>query len=200
MITKKLRLWYQNLSGDFESLDAASPVWLTQSTPVPSAQPVKCAVGIRAIVPRTPFIGAAIVPVELHASVAINGSPVGSGLHGLRHTDRVEVNGHSVWVAASLTVETTAYDPAVHGERMYCFISKMPLAAGQQVVVCPGAPGKPCNAIYAKDAWKRAMQTQTNLRCANCKFHPEDAEWTPTEPQSRKRIHELLATAIIGRA
>lgn len=197
MIPKIFRVWYQNNSdGDFVPLDTARPLWLSQSTPIPSAQPTDYAVGIHPIAPRAHFIGVAIVPVELHASVAINGTPVGSGMHGLRHADRLDLNGHSVWIAASLSVEPTAYDPAVHGEPKHCFISKMPLVAGQAIVLCPGRPGVPCNVIYAQESWEMVMQTQTQLRCANCRFHPDDAEWRPIEHQPRKRINDVLATII----
>jgi hypothetical protein len=158
------------------------------------------AVSIRPITPRDLFICVAIVPPSVRAGVAINGTPIGSGLHGLRHGDRLDANGHRIWAAANRKAEMAPYDPIAHGERQFCFISKMPLAVGQEIVLCPGAPGKPCNVIYARQSWEMAMQVPSRLGCANCGFHPDDAEWKPVDHAPRKRIDDILAAAINGYA
>lgn len=199
-ILPQIRLWCRDHDGNFMPTEVAHSVWFSESSPAPSAQPRDNAIGIRPIRPRGAFIGVAIVPVELQERIAINGTPVGSGLIGLRHADRLDLNGHSVWIAANLSVETTTYDPAVHGEGIFCFISKLPLVTGQAIALCPGLPGKPCNVVCAQESWERAMQVQTQLRCAGCGFRPDDTEWRPTEHQPRKRINDILATVINGRA
>jgi hypothetical protein len=199
-ILPKLRIWCQSHASESISSDVTHPVWFSVSSPTPSAQPLDRAVGIRPIVPRGAFIGVAIVPAELQATIAINGTPIGSGLHGLRHADRLDLNGHSIWIAASSSVEITAYDPAIDGDKNYCFITKAPLAAGQAIVRCPGFRGKACNVIYLRDAWERAMQTPTRLRCANCGFRPDEAEWQPPQHEPRRRLDDILATIVSGRA
>jgi hypothetical protein len=191
-IAPRIRLWGKDEGRDLVASDIAHAVWLSGSSQFVSTQPHLGAVGLRPIVPRGAFIGVAIVPMELGVRVAINGTVFGSGLHGLKHADRVDVNGHRIWIAASLQIETTAYDPAIHGEHVYCYISKLPIVAGQEIVRCPGVPGTPCNVIYAKESWERAMQTNSQLSCANCKFRPDLAEWRPNEKQAKRRIDDIL--------
>jgi len=199
-IIPKFRVWRREHAGDVAPTDVTQPMWFSESSPTPSAQPLDRAVGIRPIVPRGAFIGVAIVPIELQATIAINGTPVGSGLHGLRHTDRLDLNSHSIWIAANSSAEITSYDPAIDGDKNYCFITKAPLAAGQAIVRCPGFRGKLCNVVYLKESWERAMQTPTRLRCAYCGFRPDEAEWQPPKHEPRRRLDDILATIVNGRA
>jgi hypothetical protein len=193
-----IRIWHRGQASGLTSLDVTHPAWFTESSAAPHLEPRDRAVGLWPIVPKGNFIAVAIVPADLQAKVAINGTAIHSGLHGLSHTDRLDLNGHSVWIAASLSIEPTTYDPAVHGEHKRCFISKAPLEAGQEVVLCPGRPGKPCGVVYAKQSWQRLMESSTRLRCANCDFRPDDAEWRPSEHRPERRINDILDTITNG--
>ena len=110
----------------------------------------------------------------------------------LRHADRLDINGHAVWFATSSALETTTYDPSIHGDSAFCYLTKARLEPGQAVVVCPAAPGTTCNAIYTEEAWELAMKSATMRKCANCGFRPDESEWMPSAPRPRKKIDELL--------
>ena len=155
--------------------------------------PREAAMAIHPASSRGGLIGVALVPVELHRRASFNGVPLRSGACGLRHADRLEVYGHSLWIAANSSVEPTAYDPAIHGEGLVCFLTKAPLQKGESVVLCPGAPGKPCSVIYKQESWEMAMQSTTRLRCTNCNFRPDEAPWRPPVDHPSKRIDDLLA-------
>jgi hypothetical protein len=148
--------------------------------------------------PRANFIGVAMVPPELEERVALNGTPLWSGMHGLRHGDRLALNGHNIWVAASTVVEPILYDPAVHGQGLVCYLTRDRLAPGESIVRCPGSNGKSCDVIYKKQAWDLAMQATPPMRCPNCNFQPGEAEWEPPQDTVKRRMHDILALITNG--
>ena len=198
-ILPQMRIWYRNSAGAMSKIDFSNPVWFRDTAHILNPQHLELAIGIRPIVPRAAFIGVVIVPPELDACVALNGTLLRSGINGLRHADRLEINGHSIWVAAVRSVEPCAYDAAVHGADVFCILTKARLSPGESIVLCPGSGGKACNVIYKKDAWDMAMQASSRLRCPNCQFRPDDADWQPPNREPKKRIHELLGSTINGR-
>jgi hypothetical protein len=194
-----LCIWHAKPDSGATRHHVSHPLWFTESAPFPSTEPQELAVGIRPIPLRAGFIGVAMVPPELDERVALNGTPLWSGMHGLRHGDRLEINGHNIWVAARTSVEAVAYDPAVHGQALICFLTRDRLAPGEAIVLCPGSNGKACNVIYKKQAWDLAMQATPRLRCTNCSFGPDDAEWEPPKDHVKRRIHDVLASVTNGR-
>lgn len=122
-----------------------------------------------------------------------NGVPLTAGVHLLTHADRLEYAGRTWWVAAACEVRETAFDPLVHGEDVYCYITKARLRAGDAIVVCPGRPGGPCDAIYRKAAWDMALGANARFRCPRCKFEPAAGDWRPELPEAHSlpRLLEL---------
>lgn len=193
-----LCVWHRGEDGQLAALVADHPIWFAHHAPVPSEQPQENAVAVHAVSSPSGVIGAALVPDDLDSSAALNGVPLRAGLHVLRHTDRLDLNEHSVWFAAQSTCESTTYDPEVHGENVFCYLTKARLETGQAIVVCPAAPGKTCNAIYKQRSWELAMKSTTMRKCANCGYRPDDAEWKPSVPRPRKKIDELLHSLTDG--
>lgn len=188
----ELRVLHRDQDGRFAALAANNPVWFSDGTQVPTEEQHPGAIGIFPIGLLDGVIGAALVPDELDTHAALNGIPRRAGLHLLRHTDRLDLGEHSVWVAASSVVEVTNYVPAIHGEKAYCYLTKASLKPGQEIVACPAAPGKKCDAIYTQKAWDLAMSSETMRKCANCGFSPHDSAWTPSTPKTKKPLRELL--------
>jgi hypothetical protein len=198
-ITPRLCVWHSEHAGRPSKTDIAESVWLSDSLPARRETAQKGAVGIRPIVPRANFIGVAFVPPELDERVTLNGTPLWSGMHGLRHGDRLALGGHNIWVAASKVAEPVAYDPAVHGEGLVCCVTRDRLAPGEQIVRCPGAGGKACDVIYKKEAWDLAMQATPPMRCPGCNFHPGDEQWEPPRETAKRQMHTFLAAITNGK-
>lgn len=154
-------------------------------SPAPRLLPVGAAAG---------GVGALLVPLGLQSQIARNGVPLPSGAHLLRHADRLDYAGRTYWVAAVREVREVPYDAAVHGDDVYCYITKSRLRAGEPIVVCPGRPGAPCDAIYRKPAWEMALEANARFRCPRCRFEPAAGEWRPTVPRPG-RLEALLALA-----
>jgi hypothetical protein len=131
-------------------------------------------------------IGVLLVRDETAESVSVNGIPVPSGLHLLRHADRLDVADRVYWVSAAPRVEEAAYDPAVHGPDVFCYLTKARLHPAQRIKICPGLPGQACGAIYKAEAWEMAMQSEPPMPCASCGYHTRRAEWQP--PSVRVQI------------
>jgi hypothetical protein len=133
-----------------------------------------------------------LVPPLSAARVSRNGQPMPVGLHGMQHGDRLDMAGHTYWVAVQPAAQRTVYDPEVHGADMFCFLSKKRLAAGDPIAFCPGVPGTPCGALYTQRAWDLLNSPESKLRCSGCGFHAGAASWTPPSPPERKVLDDLL--------
>jgi hypothetical protein len=127
-------------------------------------------------------VAALLVP-PCSGSVVRNGVPLPSGVHVVRHKDRIDHGGETCWIAVEHEVRVSVYQPDVHGVDVYCFITKARLHAGEEIVVCPGRPGAECAAIYKKPAWDMALEANERFRCPRCGFDPAAADWQPTLPR-----------------
>ena len=119
--------------------------------------------------------------------VALNGVPLGSGMHPIRPTDRLDVATDSYWLSEDLTPQRTCYDPEQHGPDARCCMTKARLQAGQDIVICPGRPGSPCQVIYKAAAWDAVMQSSRGMKCPNCGYQPRQAAWSPPQPRLRRK-------------
>ena len=128
-------------------------------------------------------VAALLVPHQFDRLLMRNGVPLVSGTHVLRHTDRLDYEGRTWWVAARREVGDVPYEAAIHGEDVYCFITKARLQADEVIVVCPGPSGAECGAIYRKAAWEMVQQSNARFRCPRCGFDPAAADWQPTLPR-----------------
>ena len=193
-IAPQFRIWHEPRTGEIASDEITQPAWLAESSPLTRAHPDESAVAIWPIRPRATLIGVVVVPPDLELRIALNGSPLISGMHALRHADRLSNNGHEIWIAASAAIETALYDPAVHGEDVFCFLTKARLEVGEEIVRCPGFQGNTCNVIYKKASWDMAMQSASNMHCPNCGFRTGESDWQPPQHRPKKEINALLAT------
>lgn len=137
-------------------------------------------------------IAVALVAPHALGDVSCNGRPLSAGLWPLRHADRLDVDGRSIWIAVETSVDEMRFDPATHGVDVHCFITKKRLAAGDEIAICPGTPGKSCGAIYALAAWRLAQKSTRPFKCPGCGYSPTKAVWQPQLPQPNKTLEKLL--------
>lgn len=136
-------------------------------------------------------LAALIVPDGRAGTVAVNGVPLAGGMSIVQHTDRIEWSGRTVWVVAAARIEVVAYDPAVHGKDIRCFITKASLKSGEPSVRCPGHDGR-CGLMYRQAAWDMALETDQKFRCPQCGFDPNSGEWKPESPQQTEGLDDLM--------
>ncbi len=148
------------------------------------------------VVPVRPGRGA-VAALLVPESVAVrrNGAPVPSGAHALLHADCLDVDGVRYWVAAAAEIAVSQYDPATHGEGLYCFFTKARLKDGEAIVVCPGRPGSECSVIYKQAAWEMAIKADVKFQCPRCGFDPAAGDWQPSlpKPSQLPKLFELAA-------
>jgi hypothetical protein len=132
-------------------------------------------------------VAAAIVPVGLAAYVTLNHQPLGPGITVLAHQDRLAVDESVCCISAEGSDAPVAYDPAVHGDNLFCARTKARLAPGEPVVACPGVG---CGLLYKAEAWC------IGLPCAACQFDPQKGGWRPTTARAKgTTLNELLQLA-----
>ncbi|MBC8875232.1 MAG: hypothetical protein H8E44_37900 [Planctomycetes bacterium] len=149
-------------------------------------------VAVTPIRPTDDAIAVALVTPAADHAVARNGIPLPVGLHPLRHADRLDVGDRTYWLSGQKGVEETEYDPDVHGEDVYCMLTKARLAPGQSIKICPGREGRECGVIYKSAAWDMFMESGTPTKCPNCGYHSGEAEWEPPQPKPRRTLDGLL--------
>lgn len=148
------------------------------------------------LIPTRPGSGAlAALLVPAGAAVMRNGVPLPAGSHALFHADALTIQGRRYWVATSVEVAVTQYEPATHGENVFCFFTKARLKPGEAIVVCPGKPGAECSVIYKQAAWEMALKASVKFQCPRCGFDPAAGDWQPTIPQPAQlpRLFDLAA-------
>lgn len=148
------------------------------------------------LIPTRPGSGAlAALLVPAGTAVIRNGVPLPAGAHALAHADALTVEGRRYWVAAAIEVAVTQYDPAAHGDNVFCFFTKARLKPGEAIVVCPGRPGAECSVIYKQGAWEMAIKADLKFHCPRCGFDPTAGDWEPTPPRPTQlpRLFQLAA-------
>ena len=148
------------------------------------------AVTLQIVDPLDGVLAVAYVGESSGGQVALNGVPLGSGMHPLRATDRLDVGADSYWLSEDLTPQRTRYDPDQHGPDARCCMTKARLQAGQDIVICPGRPGVPCAIIYKAAAWDAVMQSGRGMKCPNCGYQPQQAAWSPPAPRLRRKLFD----------
>ena len=121
-------------------------------------------------------------------AISLNGIPLQRAAYVVQHADRIDVDGKTFWVAASSDIEIAHYDPAVHGDDIFCFVTKARLQPDEEIVLCPG-----CGIICRRAAWDMVLEADPKFRCPGCRFDPFAGDWVPTLPRvsSIDRIMEL---------
>lgn len=193
---QQITIWQQTAGDAWQAHAASGPRGL--STESPSQQATWLADLADDVVIHPLRGGSGAVAMLLNRgrrAVAVNGVPVPSGMRLLWHADRLDVSGRTFWISAATSVEQGAYDPALHGDDVFCFLTKARLTAGQQITICPGVPGASCGVIYKAEAWEMAMHSANPMKCPNCGFRPGAAEWQPSQPRTRNSIDGLLRLA-----
>lgn len=134
-------------------------------------------------------LGIVLVPGGLKQPARRNGISLPCGLHVLRHADRLELSNECLWVSAAGSAEKTTYDPAIHGQDVFCLRSKARLTLGDRIVICPGREGAECGAVYKVTAWN------IGAPCHQCGFDPGAPQWKPPQSSQRSSLDALLQFA-----
>jgi hypothetical protein len=150
-------------------------------------------VTLQATEPLGGVIAVAYVGEAVRYPIALNGVPLGaSGMYTLQHTDRIDIAADSYWVSKNLSPLRVAFDPDQHEPNTRCCMTKARLEIGQDVVICPGCAGTPCNVVYKAAAWDAMLQSNPDMKCPSCGFRPSQPPWRPPSPRrKRSPLHEL---------
>lgn len=193
--SQTLTIWHENEDGTRER----SAFRTTVALPADEHSPIDgfdietdAGVVVTPIRPADDAIAVALVKPAAGRVVARNGIPLSGGLHPLRHADRLDVGDRTYWLSGQKSVEETNYDPDVHGEDVYCMLTKARLAPGQRIKICPGRDGTECAVIYKAEAWDMFMESGTPTKCPNCGYRAGEAEWEPPRPKPRRTLDGLL--------
>ena len=151
------------------------------------------AVTLQTVVPLDDVVAVAYVGEAMNSPVALNGIPLDAGgMYTLRQADRIDVGTSSYWLSGDLSPLRVAYDPAQHGSDARCCMTKARLEQGQDIVICPGCAGVPCNVVYKAAAWDAVLQSNRAIKCHSCGYQPGQPQWRPPSPrQKRKPLNEL---------
>jgi hypothetical protein len=193
---QKITVWYPNGSDGYQQMVARTPVRLSPESavaPEPGVEGEGDCVLVQPVDPTDGAIAVALVPKSLAHGVSHNGMPLASGLHPLKHADRLDVRRRDFWFSVEAVVEEVGYDPDVHGADVYCFLTKARLQPGQKIKICPGVPGTNCGVIYKSEAWDLAMLSDTPMNCANCGYKAGGTEWEPPQRKTKGSLDGLLA-------
>ena len=148
------------------------------------------AVMLQVVEPLDCVVAVAFVGEEMYDLVALRGTPLGSGMYLVHPTDRIDVGADSYWLSEDLSPLRTTYDPERHERDARCCMTKARLKEGQDIVICPGLSGVPCNVIYKAAAWDAV--TQADMKCHSCGYRAGQPQWRPPSPRLRREpLHEL---------
>lgn len=138
-------------------------------------------------------IGALFVPHAVQGEVTHNGIALPAGFHILKHADQFVYDNRRFWVAVKVQVESESYQPDVHGQDQFCFVTKARLEEGEEILNCPGRPGAPCVAVYRRAVWEKALAANPQFRCPGCGFDPNGGDWEPPTPRASnlQRLFDL---------
>ncbi len=192
----KLVIWRRTIDEQDERSACAEPVLLgPHAVPPRPARAGRLDDGVIVAPSRAASgaIGAILVPVNLSGRVLRNRVPLRAGLHAARHGDELHIGEQLYWLASDLAPEEATYDPALHGEDLFCHLTKARLRAGDPIVLCPGTQHAPCGLIQSARAWHAAAAA--GLACSACGFRADAEEWRPPRRAEDNRLAGLLRLA-----
>jgi hypothetical protein len=180
---------YQIVDGTPRPLPADAPLWLHVHEDIVEllAEQGAASAVVTPIPPLGEHVAALLVADDCPSDITRNGRPLSAGLWPLKHADRLEINGHALWIAVETAHDHDHYDPAVHGADVHCLYSKARLIPGDDIVVCP------CGAIYKLAAWQMAERAARRFKCPSCGYAPTAPRWQPTIPQPARTLDNLQA-------
>lgn len=187
-IMTRITLW-QTVGNDWNPMTITGPARFNrEGREAVAGEPVAL---ITPISPLGANCAVVLVPDEL-TGICHSGVSLATGLHLLQHGDHLDFTGGTrIWISVDSRVDETLFDPAVHGEDVFCFRTKARISPGEKIVICPGIPGAACGMIYRADAWQ-----QVGLACHNCTFDPSKPLWKPPtthDGSSLDDLYELVA-------
>ena len=191
-----LTLWAAKHASQLQRVQIGGPVQLGAGAEPCAAEEGMdaAAVTLQIIEPCDGVVAVAFVGPAAPAHVVLNGTPASPGMHPIRPTDRLDIGLDSYWLSEDLAPLRTAYDPQLHGPDARCCMTKARLKAGQEIVICPGRPGVPCQVIYKAAAWDAVIQSNREMKCPGCGYRPGEPAWRPTIPQLRREVLDDLCT------
>ena len=186
-------LWATGPDGTRRAVRCHLPIRIAASGTTPAvilAAPADAdKVVLMPIEPRGDACAVALVPDACESVALLNGALVRCGFHVLHHADRLAVDGREIWVSIAAAPDEALYDPAVHGDPVYCLRTKARLAPGDRMIVCGGTARVECGMRYAAAAWG------AGIPCHACGASPEGDAWAPPEPRSSGSLEQLLRLA-----
>lgn len=193
---RPLTLWAAKHASQLQRVQIGGPVQLGAGAEPCAAEEGMdaAAVTLQIIEPCDGVVAVAFVGPAAPAHVVLNGTPASPGMHPIRPTDRLDIGLDSYWLSEDLAPLRTAYDPQLHGPDARCCMTKARLKAGQEIVICPGRPGVPCQVIYKAAAWDAVIQSNREMKCPGCGYRPGEPAWRPTIPQLRREVLDDLCT------
>lgn len=142
---------------------------------------------------------AMVVPDEDDARVHRNRVAVPAGVVVLEHGDRVTFEGRDHWIAVTRRASDVPYEPAVHGEGLFCALSRARVAQGEPIVCCPGPAGGSCDLRVRAEVWRKVIASG-RYRCPGCGYDPAAESFRPPRPRRERRrridaaIHRILGS------
>ncbi len=151
------------------------------------------AVTLQTVVPLDGVVAVAYVGQAMTTPVALNGVPLAAGgMYTLRQADRIDIATDSYWLSEDLSPLRAAYDPDQHGHDARCCMTKARLEQGQDIVICPGCVGVPCDVVYKAATWDAVLESNRDMKCPSCGYRPGQPQWCPPSPrQKRESLDEL---------
>ncbi len=188
-LPNRIALWIAVGTAELECLEIRDPVVLRDGAacPLNGTDSVDGEVTLQVVQPLDGIVAVAYVGTSNRRPVALNGVPLGCGMHAIHSTDRLDVGADAYWLSEDLTPQRTCYDPLQHGDDVRCCMTKARLHPGQDIVVCPGRLGVPCQVIYKAAAWDALIQSDRGMKCPSCGYEPQQAAWSPPEAPLRKK-------------
>ena len=194
-----VRLWLRRATCELTYLDVSRTAHLYADR-LPrvddEAEPNGAPVTLQTVQHFDGVIAVAWVSQTAQRRVALNGTPVAAGMHTLHPQDQIDLDDTSYWVSDDRTPDRTTYDPAVHGTGVRCCMTKAPLREGQAIVVCPGTPETPCDAIYTEAAWDAVIESNKKMKCPRCGYRAGQPQWTPSPRTRRENLLDELCNIL----
>lgn len=189
---QSLLIWLRQDSAGLQSQQVTSPVWLGSAGLVQAGY-LEAPSNSVLLQPANHVGAVGLLMFSCDSThVLLNGLPIAVGAHAVRHGDRIDVGDQTFWVSVDSHAEEVGYDPAIHGDDVFCFLTKARIVAGQMIKICPGTPGTSCGVIYKSDAWDMAFRSDTPMKCPNCGNSSERGRWQPPEQKTKRSLDGIF--------